>query len=185
MVAVDRPTMADILPIHLGDVVVNLNEIRNGVRERHRDFRIGFVEEHIHGVLVLVDGVRRVSRAAGLAPRSLEFYGGKRLGLTCGLIGKRYRFHRKHAFLGRHVVEGPPHRCKIARKIECARFGDIKRAVGVRLGIYRDAWACVRFGVRVRRHACKHGNGGNRDNKELQNEGTREAFLRSSVVIQR
>ena len=31
MIAIDRPTMADILPIHLGDVVVNLNEIRNGV----------------------------------------------------------------------------------------------------------------------------------------------------------
>ena len=185
MIAIDRPTMADILPIHLGDVVVNLNEIRNGVREGHRDFRIGFIEEHIHGVLVLVDGIRRVSRAASLAPRTLKFYGGKRLGLTRRLIGERHRFHRKHAFLGRHVVEGPPHRREIAGEIECARFGDIKRAVCVRLGVYRDAWACVRFGVRVRWRACKHDNGSGHDNEELHNEGTCKAFLRSSVVIQR
>ena len=67
-----RPLRTQVLPVHLGNIVVHLGHVRDGVIKFDHHFAWLVPEEHVHGILRRIYGICILVRAAFFAPFQLE-----------------------------------------------------------------------------------------------------------------
>ena len=178
MAAFHAPPVPYVLPIQLGDIIVDLHKIRNAVTQRHIDALIAYVVEHIHGAVVLIKRIRRLARASLFSPGTLESDLGKAYAFRRRSIGRfalaghnLHRSHRKLALLRRHGIKVPPHGGK--RPVEIERPGFDNRQGTVRLNRRID------YDTRTRIAFCL-GVLGSREKSDAQSAQYRQRCERSS-----
>ena len=143
------PLGAHVLPIHFGDVLKGLHAVDDRVVDGGDHGLVGSAEEHVQGVLRLVERIGSRAGAAFVAPRRLERHalqvdGGvvRARAAVCVRTAARARMLRKgqlHAVylhlrpIGK-IIERPPHRRVVAAELERARFHHMERPVRLGLG---------------------------------------------------
>ena len=143
------PLGAHVLPIHFGDVLKGLHAVDDRVVDGDDHGLVGSAEEHVQGVLRLVERIGGRAGTAFVAPRRLERHalqvdGGasRARAAVCVRTAAQARMLRQgqpytvdlHLRTIRKIVERPPHRRVVAAEFERARFHHVERAVRLGLG---------------------------------------------------
>ena len=133
------PLVADVLPVHLGHVLVGLHAVHHGVVQLDNRLLIRDIEEGVHRVLRRVDRVRIRSGTSRIAPVQHERHAGQRLPLAHHVA---VPVHARHAHgvhlqlrVRRQSLERPPHRREVSVEVERALLHRMQRPI--RLGLRR------------------------------------------------